>query len=463
MTSTNKALIAAVVAVLFAVGLIFWISSGKRSQVVNLSPDDMTLIAEDQSPQIRGRLATDETFRKEFAKNLRQLLAVADAAKLKKVDERPDIQRRLALMRAVVIAENYFKSQQPNKSAQATPNVTDAEVEEFFKQPGNQAKFDQFIKDAQAQNPQMAGKEIPPEQLKQVKQQLGQVLIGEQRGIKAGLENKRQVQLLIIMEQSRELATTYMQDLQKARQVIDQYAKDPKNSENTVAYQKIKDDDKKLVEKMEATDQEIDAYIAKHPELDPKQSKSKAEEVLKRVRAGEDFAKLAQEFSSDPGSKEKGGDLGWFGAGSMVPEFEKAAFALKPGQVSEIVETKFGFHIIKLDERKTENKDGKPVEQIHARHILISQGQPGQSGKDQARAAVEQEKQKQFIDDLVARSRSKVADTFNVTAPPAQAGPQLPPGLAGPGEEDDQPPPPAQQGTPKPKASPAKTEPKKPK
>lgn len=463
MTSTNKALIAAVVAVVFAVGLIFWQVKTRRNQVVNLSPEDMTLIAEDQSPQIRGRLASDEAFRKEFAKNLRQLLAVADAAKLQKLDERPEIQRRLALMRSVVIAENYFKSQQPNKSAQATPNVTDAEVEEFFKQPGNQEKFDQFIKDAQAQNPQMAGKEIPPEQLKQVKQQLGQVLIGEQRGIKAGLENKRQVQLQIIMEQSRELATTYMQDLQKARQVIDQHAKDPKNAENNVAFQKIRDDEKKLVEKMEATDQEIDAYIAKHPELDPKLSRTKAEEVLKRVRAGEDFAKLAQEFSSDPGSKEKGGDLGWFGAGSMVPEFEKAAFALKPGQVSEIVETKYGFHIIKLDERKTEDKDGKPVEQIHARHILISQGQPGQSGKDQARAAVEQDKQKQFIDDLVARSRARVADNFQVTAPATQAGPQLPPGLAGPGEEDDQPPPsgPPQQGTPKPKASPAKTESKK--
>ncbi|HPS55378.1 MAG TPA: peptidylprolyl isomerase [Sedimentisphaerales bacterium] len=75
-------------------------------------------------------------------------------------------------------------------------------------------------------------------------------------------------------------------------------------------------------------------------------SKAKAEEVLKKVKDGGDFAALAKEYSSCP-SSANGGDLGEFGKGQMVPEFEEAAFALKDGEVSGIVETNFGYHIIK--------------------------------------------------------------------------------------------------------------------
>ena len=88
-------------------------------------------------------------------------------------------------------------------------------------------------------------------------------------------------------------------------------------------------------------------------ELTDEQKKAKkklAEDILKRAREGEDFAKLAKEFSDDPGSKEKGGEYK-FPRGQMVPEFEAAAFALRTNQVSEIVTTQFGYHIIKLSEK----------------------------------------------------------------------------------------------------------------
>lgn len=83
-------------------------------------------------------------------------------------------------------------------------------------------------------------------------------------------------------------------------------------------------------------------------------AKAKAEKILADLKAGGDFAQLAKEHSADKSNADKGGDLGFFTRGKMVPEFETAAFALaKPGDLSGVVETKFGFHIIQLQEKKS--------------------------------------------------------------------------------------------------------------
>lgn len=92
-------------------------------------------------------------------------------------------------------------------------------------------------------------------------------------------------------------------------------------------------------------------------------ARSLIDSLLMVVRAGGDFAALAEKFSEDPGSAGKGGMLGFIQRGDFVKEFEEAAFALKPGEISDVVKTQFGFHVIQLIDRRGEK--------INARHILI--------------------------------------------------------------------------------------------
>lgn len=86
-------------------------------------------------------------------------------------------------------------------------------------------------------------------------------------------------------------------------------------------------------------------------------TKAEADAIESKLKSGQDFAALAKQFSTDPGTKDKGGELGWFGPGQMVPAFQQAAFALKPGQISQPVQTPFGWHVIQVEEVKPLTKD----------------------------------------------------------------------------------------------------------
>lgn len=134
--------------------------------------------------------------------------------------------------------------------------------------------------------------------------------------------------------------------------------------------------DKQFAQKVTVADKEVKAYYDSHPDsfkqpeqvrashilikVDPQADESqkaaarkKLEEIRRRLQAGEDFVALAREFSEGPTSV-KGGDLGYFRRGQMVKPFEDTAFALKTGELSDIVETRFGCHLIKVTEKKPE-------------------------------------------------------------------------------------------------------------
>ncbi|MFW6368983.1 MAG: peptidylprolyl isomerase, partial [Myxococcota bacterium] len=88
----------------------------------------------------------------------------------------------------------------------------------------------------------------------------------------------------------------------------------------------------------------------------------KADEILAQAREGADFAELAREHSDDPGSAQQGGDLDWFPRGQMVPAFEEVAFSLEPGEISDVVETPFGYHIILVEDHQEAQK--QPLEEV---------------------------------------------------------------------------------------------------
>jgi peptidyl-prolyl cis-trans isomerase SurA len=152
-------------------------------------------------------------------------------------------------------------------------------------------------------------------------------------------------------------------------------------------------------------------------------ARARAAEILVEVQAGADFATLAQEHSQDPGSAAQGGDLGWFRRGAMVREFEDAAFMLIDGQVSDLVRTDFGYHIIKIERSRLAERQG--------RHILIM---PERTQEDLVRARV-------LADSVVAMARAgtPMAELFDeysdplapdtLTVPFDQLS-ELPPGYA---------------------------------
>lgn len=225
------------------------------------------------------------------------------------------------------------------------------------------------------------GQMIPPDRMKMLEQQVLGRLIGMQILNSVAIEADRTNGLAVATKRfemiresagteeafARQLKTVGMTADALRKKLIEEAVADAV-LERVIAFTVTDEDVKKFYDENPAQFEQPEQVRAAHvligtraekgEELTADQKKAKlklAEDVLKRARAGEDFAKLAKEYSDDPGSKDKGGEY-TFPRGQMVPEFEAAAFALEPGKVSDIVTTQFGHHIIKLIEKKPASK-----------------------------------------------------------------------------------------------------------
>lgn len=414
-------------AVIASIGLIVWQAKhgSAYAALTSLTPEDMTTIAEGLQPMQRLQLANSPDARKKFAEDVRQFLAVAEEAREKGVADRPEVKLQLEAMRTFVLAQMYIKKQRdanPNLKSEDIKPKQD-EIDAFLKDPHNLAVADAYPELMKNLSGQAEDKPIPDAQKEQFRQQWAPFAILAQKAKAAGMENDRSTRLQLQIQEAIVLDRLYENDAAK---------------------------------KFKPTDQEVEAYYAAHPDLDPKAQRQKAEDVLKRARAGEDFAALAKQYSDDPGSKEKGGDLGWFGHGQMVKQFEDAAFALKDNQISDIIETPFGYHIIKVTGHRTDKgAEGKPEDQVQASHILFATGeknpnpfQPPRSAREIAEDDIINQKTKAFEEEIAKRVKITVPDDFPVTKPEVpnalspHGGMQAPPeGDAGEDEDEAGPPP----------------------
>jgi peptidyl-prolyl cis-trans isomerase D len=145
--------------------------------------------------------------------------------------------------------------------------------------------------------------------------------------------------------------------------------------------------------------------------------RQKAEDVLKQAKKGGKFEDLAKKYSEDPGTKDKGGDLGWITQGQTVPEFEKTAFGLEKGRISDLVKTQYGFHIIKVLDKETAHT--KPFDEvkdsIKTPLQLAKADKLASDEADQLSAAIRRSN-KTSLDDLAKQFHLTVGETRPVTA-----------------------------------------------
>src|SRR6266852_5760572 len=145
--------------------------------------------------------------------------------------------------------------------------------------------------------------------------------------------------------------------------------------------------------------------------------RQKAEDVLKQAKKGAKFEDLAKKYSEDPGTKDKGGDLGWITQGQTVPEFEKTAFGLDKGKISDLVKTQYGFHIIKVLDK--ENAHTKPFEEVKdsiKTPLLLSKADKQANDLADQLSAAFRRFHKTSLDDLRKQFHLTVAETRPVAA-----------------------------------------------
>ena len=438
--------------ILIGAGLVLWKNKvgGHSSAENNITKKDMELILADMNPMMLRQLSQNPEAKKELADNVRELFALASQGEKDGAANDANVKRELENIDYEILAVTYDKAVNKDKGSMPPFGfITEDQVNAFWNGEGGdrtfldsvglgsnntksrEASFQRFLDSKIALAKESGGlpadRQISEDEIKQAKDYFAKSRIYYAEAIsKKGVKDNGLPEDFF---EKAELQTR----LQKAQFLARRYAT------------------KELAEKVKVTDDDVKKYLEEHPELGNKEEKkAKAEEILAKVKNGGDFAALAKEFSDDPGSKDKGGLYENVAEGSFVPEFEKAAFSMKPGEIfPEIVPTNFGYHIIKLEKiGETKGADGQVKRTFDARHILISTMFKDPQNpmarempvEDYVKGILGKEKEEKVLEEIKANNPVEVAEDFDIPTPPAGAQPELPPGMMPQDMPQDMPP-----------------------
>jgi parvulin-like peptidyl-prolyl isomerase len=384
-----------------------------NDSLTSLTPDDVRTLVLDQtknSPDALAQLSASADRRKAVLENLREALAVASEARKTgfAADESIKMQIELAHKEAFANLYNDKLRADAKKTDSGTPldQIDDKAADAFFSAPATKTKYaaeqEKFLNFVKTEQAKLGAGDMSDDQKKYIIAQWRKVTFGSARAETLRLNDKKAM-LRWKFQQALLLTAAY-------------------------SSQKLADD-------LVPTDAEVSAYMAAEPRFSRAPMRARAEEVLTKVKAGGDFAALANQYSEDPGNKDpqtgapQGGFYDWHSRNGYVKEFSDAAWALEVGQVSPIVETEFGFHIIKLEGKRTvKDEKGADDEQVKVRHILISTeykdpaaaaDQQFVTMEDGARKELTLKKTQALIDDIKKRNPITLPADFSVEEKPA--------------------------------------------
>lgn len=407
--SKKSLIIILVLIVAVAVGFSIWRVQDTRAKVEKMESEILrSLTAEEINLVLKSEALSDEAgvsgivqnaeTRQVFLKGMREYLALAAEARREGLTEDANFKINLKYKKDKLLADLY--KAKLTKEQEKYYASTEEEINSVWANPENEKQFNVYMDTFYAIQTAIA-KERGDQQVFQ-KLQGGSLIKARENWArtkiladkaKADVEFVKQseVQLRLKIVEAGILSADYLR--------------------------------KHWAKSIKATSREVADYLAVHPQYDVKKKQEKAETVLRRAQAGEDFSQLAAEFSEDRATKNKGGLFENIEKDTLWAEVETAALSLENGQIAgKLIETNTGYHIVKLETKQ----DGSKTVKYSVRHILLQKNfedpnnnnpeipSPFITAEEIAKTEVEKEKRNRFVEGVIGRNQIILPEDFTV-------------------------------------------------